>query len=56
MVDASHNTAMVASLDIAAKLFGSAVNEIRDNPVLLGTEGVFVSILSHMFTENMGHI
>jgi hypothetical protein len=56
MVDASHDTAMVASLDIAAKLFGSAVNELRDNAVVLGTEGVLFSIVSDIFTENMGHI
>ena len=49
-------TAMIAAIDMTAKIFGSAIQKVIDNFAMFRPQRVSVLIVCDMFSENIGHL
>jgi hypothetical protein len=55
MIGDAHGPAMVAAIDVAAQIFGSAVQQVIDDFAVLGPQRVLVLIIGNMWFENVGN-
>jgi len=53
MIHDTLSPTMVAALNVAAHIGGSAVKEIEHDPVLLRAHGVCLLVVSDMFSKNI---
>jgi len=56
MIHDTLSAAVVAALNVAATIGGAAVNEVGEDPVLLGPQGICASIVSYMCAENICYL